>query len=303
MKKKKLFKDVAEEWLEFHRAKVKNYTYLMYARYVKNLILEFQKYQISQITSFQVQKFLNNLCSLGYAKSTISKYRLTLQQISNYAIRCDYAIKNCCIDTYIPKDAKVKIINRVSDEDIEKVLLGYNHYFGLFALFLLTFGLRRSEALALTWEDIDVEAGYIRINKVIEYDKSTPILCHYLKNGSKEKIIPILPMVYDILKKQKEDKTGIIFSHNGEHLHRSRCAKLWDRYLLSNKMNINMHQLRHTYATLLYKAGVDLKTAMELMGHKDMTMLLKIYTHPDVETLTINVIQLNDFMLNKYQIK
>ena len=43
--------------------------------------------------------------------------------------------------------------------------------------------------------------------------------------------------------------------------------------------NIRPHDLRHTYCTLLYDAGVDLKTAMKWMGHADQTMILRIYAH------------------------
>ncbi|MFY9114086.1 MAG: tyrosine-type recombinase/integrase [Dethiobacteria bacterium] len=39
------------------------------------------------------------------------------------------------------------------------------------------------------------------------------------------------------------------------------------------------HQLRHGFATLLYEAGIDEREAMELMGHADITLTHKIYTH------------------------
>ena len=44
-------------------------------------------------------------------------------------------------------------------------------------------------------------------------------------------------------------------------------------------VNIRPHDLRHTYCTLLYDAGVDLKTAMKWMGHADQSMILRIYAH------------------------
>ena len=39
------------------------------------------------------------------------------------------------------------------------------------------------------------------------------------------------------------------------------------------------HQLRHTYATMLYDAGVDVKTAQDFLGHADPTVTMNIYTH------------------------
>lgn len=43
--------------------------------------------------------------------------------------------------------------------------------------------------------------------------------------------------------------------------------------------NITPHMFRHTYATILYNAGVDVKSAQRFLGHADINMTLKIYTH------------------------
>lgn len=296
------FQSVANEWLEFHRAKIKNCTYLMYKNYVEKLSIEFNDTDISQITPLQVQKLLNGLCSINYAKSTISKYRLTMQQIIKYGMKCGYLEKNSCEDTYVPKDAKTKKVDRVNDDAINKILKSYNCHFGLFALFLLTFGLRKSEALALTWEDIDMENNCITVNKIIEYNRSSPVVCNYLKNGDEERIIPILPLVRNILEIYREGKKGIVFEYKGKYLQRSRCEKEWGRYLNITGLEINKHQLRHTYATLLYKAGVDMKTAMMLLGHKDIAMLMKIYTHTDIEMLSLSIKHLSDYMFHRYDV-
>ncbi len=296
------FNEVADEWLEFHRAKVKKSTYDMYNRYAKYLKDEFGDYSLIDITPIIIQKYLNQLHLLNFAKSTISKYRLTLQLILKYGIRNDLIVKNACEDTYVPKNAKVKKVGCISDTDIKMILDSYNCQFGLFPLILLTFGLRKSEALALTWEDINIEKRCIFVNKIIEYDKSTPVVCNCLKNGDEERVVPILPMVYHIFNEFKKNNAGIIFSRNGEYLKRSRCEKEWNKYLKSTNLQMNKHQLRHTYATMLYKSGVDMKTAMMLLGHKDMAMLIKIYTHTDMEMLTLSIDTLNKYMEDKFQV-
>ena len=45
------------------------------------------------------------------------------------------------------------------------------------------------------------------------------------------------------------------------------------------KPNFTAHILRHTYATTLYYTGIDVKTAQYLLGHKNVTVTLEIYTH------------------------
>ena len=44
-------------------------------------------------------------------------------------------------------------------------------------------------------------------------------------------------------------------------------------------MAIRTHDFRHTFATMLWEASVDLKTAMKWMGHADQTMILRVYAH------------------------
>lgn len=56
------------------------------------------------------------------------------------------------------------------------------------------------------------------------------------------------------------------------------------------------HQLRHTYATMLYDAGVDTKSAQSLMGHASIEMTLKIYTHLSQRKKANSISKLNDFL-------
>ena len=56
------------------------------------------------------------------------------------------------------------------------------------------------------------------------------------------------------------------------------------------------HQLRHTYATMLYDAGVDTKSAQKLMGHASIEMTLKIYTHLSQRKKADSIGKLNEFL-------
>ena len=56
------------------------------------------------------------------------------------------------------------------------------------------------------------------------------------------------------------------------------------------------HQLRHTYATMLYDADVDVKTAQKLLGHKDLSVTMKIYTHLSEKKEAIGIERLNNHL-------
>lgn len=55
------------------------------------------------------------------------------------------------------------------------------------------------------------------------------------------------------------------------------------------------HTFRHTYATNLYYAGVDVKTAQYLMGHSSVDITLKIYTHLDAEKTDMAIDKINQY--------
>ena len=67
---------------------------------------------------------------------------------------------------------------------------------------------------------------------------------------------------------------------NGKDLHsRGSWDEMLENYIKTLQITFTAHQLRHTYASMLYAAGVDVKTASELLGHSDIEITMRIYTH------------------------
>ena len=64
---------------------------------------------------------------------------------------------------------------------------------------------------------------------------------------------------------------------------RSAFAKMWAKVTQAVSFHLTPHMLRHTYATTLYHAGVDLRTAQRLLGHSSIQMTADIYTHLEAE--------------------
>lgn len=160
-----------------------------------------------------------------------------------------------------------------------------------FTMLLLYTGMRRSEALALNISDINFKQGYITVNKTLVLSKpstSDEILQDNTKTSAGTRKIPISSKLSPILKEYCKDRTGILFlSEYGNYIGTSTFTKRWN--IMMKKLqefadfeladDITPHIFRHTYASDLYKAGVDIKTAQYLLGHKDIKTTLDIYTH------------------------
>jgi integrase len=156
---------------------------------------------------------------------------------------------------------------------------------------MLYTGMRRGEALALTWNDIDFENRIIKVTKATEYKNSKP----KQKTPKTEKGIRNIPMpdelFYFLSEHKKENKGLYVFpGHAGGPMGLSELNKQWrkakrkiEKWFKDNDVdiepfNLTCRLLRHTYCTGLFDAGVDEVSAAELMGH-DVSIMREVYTH------------------------
>ena len=153
----------------------------------------------------------------------------------------------------------------------------------LLVLLLLSTGLRRSEAAAITMDQVDMEHRQLRVRG----------------KGNKERVVPLTPQVVDAIQQYlawrlsacghaqaggSTQSDHLFISQmwgqpiNGARIHRIVRALL-ERAGLAGQ-GITVHKLRHTFATHLVRNGVDVKTVQELLGHADLGTTAK-YLHSD----------------------
>ncbi len=147
--------------------------------------------------------------------------------------------------------------------------LAYADYLKPAVLLSLNTGLRRGELFGLKWTDVDLE------------QKNLTVIAATAKSG-KTRHIPLNDEALKILRQWKNQpgiKSVFVFSgRDGEPFHDVRDS--WSA-MLDKKTNIKdfrWHDLRHTFASKLVMAGVDLNTVRELLGHSDYKMTLR-YAH------------------------
>ncbi|WP_373070083.1 tyrosine-type recombinase/integrase [Sulfurimonas sp.] len=136
--------------------------------------------------------------------------------------------------------------------------------------FLYASGVRISECLSLTKEDMDGEWLLVRHAK-----------------GDKERLVPVAKVALDALKRYLDampyEKDFLWCNYKGDRLSRVSAFKITQKYL-----GVSPHVLRHSYATALITGGADLRVVQELLGHASL-ITTQVYTHIQKQHLSETV--------------
>jgi integrase len=154
-------------------------------------------------------------------------------------------------------------------------------------------GLRRGEALALRYEDIDREAGVIHVTKAVEFVGNDPHIKPPKTAAGYRDAVLLDALAAAIPKKKK----GLLFPReDGGLLTKTQYRKRWIKYCQAIGHDLTAHQLRHGFATILYEAGIPDKDAQELLGHSSITVTRDVYTHIRQSRKNDTAGQLNKFL-------
>lgn len=306
-----LFKDFIRAWLkEIKQPAVKpnSYDRLEYVT-ESTLITRIGNLSLKQIDDNLIQTMvINKMKEEGYAYATIKKTYSTLGQALKYAAARGKIDKNPMNDVFLPNRSlfENKKIRFLSDEERTKLVStcymkfqnGSRVYkFGAFYVFLLYTGLRLGEALALKWSDIDLEKRTVNVSRTIVYvrDRSkndgSKILVDQTstKNGM-SRIVYLSDMAIEALEDLKKqmgyDPNGYIMqTKNKTILYPADVYKIFQRILKrANIEQCGIHALRHSFVSLMINNGIPITMVSQMVGHANIGITMKIYTHLLEET-------------------
>lgn len=156
-------------------------------------------------------------------------------------------------------------------------------------------GLRKEEALGLQWGDIS--AGRLVVARAMTFGSNQQLPTQELKTKASCRMLPVPDALKEILDQVPRLSVYVVPGAGGAPMSRSAFTSLWRRHVLACvDFEVRPHMLRHTYATMLYRAGVPLRTAQYLMGHSSITMTAQIYTHLEAEDGLQVADQLNGYL-------
>ena len=149
---------------------------------------------------------------------------------------------------------------------------GYIHTFVSIAL---NTGMRLSEIAALTWADLDMRHRVIKVRNDEEFTTK----------GRRNRVLPINDFLFGVLEKAPRHISSqyVIFDEDGKRLGSGAIRQRFRTALKRASLpGFRIHDLRHTFGTLLAADGVDVVTIQKLMGHREVTTTMKyLHAAPD----------------------
>ena len=242
------------------------------------------KVKLSKLDPLRVQSFYQCKLDNGLSAATVVKIHSTLTKSLKQAVLWRLIPLNVCESVTPPRVVRTEIAPL--DARQMKALLTAAEDTDQYALWVLlaTTGLRIGEALALRWEDVDLEARTMRVNKTVFRGEVSPP-----KTNSSRRTIKLSGLATGAVRHHRHNGGPFIFSTatcrpiNVSNLRNRNWKRRLERAGLPATTRI--HDLRHSAATLLLCHGVPVKVVSEMLGHSDVGITLSIYAHvlPDMQ--------------------
>jgi len=305
----------ARKWFETYKAGKAHNTRRMYKTAIEtHIIPAIGHYRLRELKPHHVQELINKKHNEGLTKTLIN-IKLTLGQILGQAVKNEYIYKNIMDSVELPSIKKRKKRSLTDAEQSIILNADLSPKERVFLLTLLFTGIRRGEALILTKNDVDLVKRTLTVNKTVVFIGNHPELKPMPKSEAGNRVIPLPDILLTDLTDYLQNVKGIyVFpSASGELMTETAYRRFWDKIMrnlnlaargkngrlkiLKIAQDITPHIFRHTYATSLYYAGVDMKTAQYLLGHASIQMTMDIYTELNTDKNVSAASQLDDYYL------
>ena len=261
-----------EEWSEAKYSKLSKATVESYQAAWKHLS-RLKNEKVKDLKTSHVQTVINDMYESGLSYSSCHKVKVLAGLLYKHAMADDIVDKNYAELVELPnKEKKKQEIFTDLEIKILESKVNEIEWVDTILIFIYT-GMRISELLTLTKFNVDI--------------KNMLIIGGIKTDAGKNRIIPIHSKIQKYVKKWYNTNSEYLINRNGKKI-RPDYYRKYLYYPTLEKLGIrklNPHKARHTFATLLDKAGADTKSIQELIGHSDYATTANIYTHPDIEKL------------------
>lgn len=294
MEQEKTLLEIVHLWKAEKKLYVKKSSFSAYTLLIENhLIPTFGQYL--KIEEADVQAFVIEKLNQGLSQKTVKDILIVLKMVLKFGFKNKW-IQYQAFEIQFPTERyqhNIEVLNRSNQIKLMKYIQEHFTFRNLGVFVCLSTGMRIGEICALTWDDIDLENGIIKISKSIQriYSiedniRKTEIIIDTpkTKNSIRE-----VPMSKDLLRLMKPIKKIVnssfyVLTNDAKPTEPRTYRAYYKKFMNELGMpELKFHGLRHSFATRCIESNCDYKTVSVLLGHSNISTTLNLYVHPNFE--------------------
>ena len=283
--KRLTYQQLYEVWLDTYRLSVKDSTLRKTEQMFRDHILPFfGSYLIEDIRPLDCQRFANEQARISARADGRFVY---MAKVLDFAVKNDLLAKNPAAGVTKPRrrkspDSHSREVNFYTKEQLKEFLRLAKErlspmWFAFFRLLAYT-GMRRGEALALQWSDL--EGNIIHVRRTIARNDEGAYLSNTPKTDKSNRNILIDDETLRILNSLERTSPFIFPNEKGSFSPESQPVRQLHKAVDGTALPyISPHGLRHTHCSLLFSAGASIPEVQDRLGHSDVKTTIDIYNH------------------------
>jgi len=249
--------------------------------------------QLTQLRPNHLQKHYSTMIEAGLSPRSVRYHHIVLHKALATALKWGLISHNVADGVDVPR-SRHPDMQTWDEAEVNQFLEATKgtQYHVLFYTALFT-GMRRSELLALRWQDIDFIYSQIYVNRSLHQLKDGSYVFTAPKSEKSRRTIALPPsafLVFQEYRKEKETErlllnmplrdTDLVFSVLGKPLRPNTVSRAWSMLAARAGVKvIRLHDARHTHASLMLKQGIHPKVVQERLGHSTISITLDTYSH------------------------
>lgn len=296
------FQEIYDLWITQYERTVEESTFMKTTGIFRNHILPaIGSYKVTKMNVDVCQRHVNDWADKLKKFRTVKSYA---KKVLDFAIKRDYIQSNPfalveitnkkknvhvnedTFENFYTKEQLIKFLQCMKQESNTKAYVLF---------YLLSFsGMRKGEALALNWSDVNFNKNEIRINKALSRGKDNRLYIKSTKTGTPRTIkmdSTTMAILKEWKKKQKQDylvlgyntmqPKQLVFSNEQNEFLQPTKTRKWLEHVLTkyDLPKITTHGFRHSHCSILFEANVSLKNVQVRLGHSDIKTTMNIYAH------------------------
>ena len=317
------------EWLiTYCKPELRMTTYANYEIYVHRHIRDsIGGCKLSELTTAMFQNFYNDKAENGrldgnggLSAKTLHNLHNMLHKALDQAVKLNMMNKNPVDFVVLPKRQRPEMSYFTVEEQqkLQEVIKG--HRLEMCILLSLYTGIRQGELLGLMWENVHIDPSgqsYIEIVQTVNRTKrreesvegKTELSINSPKTNHSIRTIPLLSDIAERLLSYKEKQENfrqinsfpendfVFLSTKGTIIEPRDFQRDFKKILIQNDLRvINVHGLRHTFATRALESGMSVKTLSKILGHSSVGFTLDTYAHVTERLKAEEMSGLNGFL-------